>query len=550
MSASSMIINYANIYVPGSMIIEQFGLNGLTKVLNKFVIKYMPHIGTVKTLTVYKKYKKDGNIDVFFPKGSYDQLSKVINIKNAKLSYAIPVKINELTNADTMPLYTNQQSVLEYLLDNQFSDKAIIAGRANANLKMPAGSGKTRLGLGLAKALGLKTLVVVPTEYLMLQWKEEYEDMFGDGYTAGLYSGKYKTDGHVVIGIINSLLRVAPEYFDKFGFVIFDESHDYCSETFSEIFWRAQRVCNLSLTATPDERKDGFDRALKMHFGPIIDVKTLPNYKDDSVAFTGSVEAIKYVGPDAFTGIVLNEKMGLISVPHMIAQFIRDPYRNKLIINKAMELYNQNRHIYIFTDQRAHAFALRDMFKVANVLVDIDVNTGDDTGDNANDNIGDNANDNPADDNKDACITEVVDKLDNLNIIQGNDTDNTESIANIEGVNNHVLIGGVKKDVMDDAKEKKERSIIITTYGYSYRGVSIKHMDSLIIATPRASKFTQIIGRIKRKGGDASIPRKVIDIIDSATPLKKQFSERKKAYIREQLDIKTSNVRWNELNLQ
>lgn len=524
----SVVINHANIYVPGTLIIERFGLTGLTKILNKFAIKYIPHIGTAKTLNVFKKFKDNGNIDVFIPKGSYDQIAKVVDMSKAQLAYEIPAQINELVAADTMPLYANQQSVLDYLHANQFVQESIVSGRANANLKMPAGSGKTRLGLGLAKVLGLKTLVVVPTEYLMLQWKEEYEDMFGDGYVAGLYSGKYKVDGHVVIGIINSLLRAPREYFDSFGFVIFDESHDYCSETFSEIFWRAQRACNLSLTATPDERKDGFDKALKMHFGPIIDVTKLPNYKDDSVAFTGSVEVVKYIGPNEHTKIILNEKMGLISVPHMVAQFIKDPYRNKLIINKAIELYKQNRHIYIFTDQRAHAFALREMLKSVDIEAVIDTpDTSDDTSD----------------------IESQEDELsEDLNARDITDQVDQDIIDSAEQVNNHVLIGGVKKDVMDDAKEKKERSIIITTYGYSYRGVSIKHMDSLIIATPRASKFTQIIGRIKRKGGDASIPRKVIDIVDAATPLKNQFSQRKKAYIREQLDIKNSNIKWTELN--
>lgn len=548
----SVVINHANIYIPGAIIIERYGLNGLTKVLNKFAIKYMPHIGTVKSLNVYKKVKEGGNIDIFLPKGSYDQIAKIVDMKGAQLSYDIPAQINELVTADTMPLYANQQSVLDYLCANRFAPESITAGRASANLKMPAGSGKTRLGLGLAKAMGFKTLVVVPTEYLMLQWKEEYEDMFGEGYVAGLYSGKYKTDGHVVIGIINSLLRAPREYFDSFGLVIFDESHDYCSETFSEIFWRAQRACNLSLTATPDERKDGFDKALKMHFGPIIDVKTLPNYKDDSVAFTGSVEVVKYVGPNEYTKIILNEKMGLISVPHMVAQFIRDPYRNKLIINKAIELYKQNRHIYIFTDQRAHAFTLREMLKAVDIEAAIDTICGDeaaidiDAGGNDIDvrDIDAAGADNETDqqDNNED-IDELAERVEDLEVNLDN-----ENIA-AQDINNHVLIGGVKKDVMDDAKAKKERSIIITTYGYSYRGVSIKHMDSLIIATPRASKFTQIIGRIKRKGGDASIPRRVIDIVDSATPLKNQFSQRKKAYIREQLDIKNSNIKWTEIGI-
>lgn len=530
----SVIINSCNVYVSGNTITDKYGLNGLTKLLNKFTIKYMPHIGTVKTLTVYKKYKDGGVVDVFLPRGSIDQLSKVIDVSGAKISYKLNAKIDRLLTADTMPLYANQEVVLNYLMMNNFSEKSIMSGRSNANLKMPAGSGKTRLGLGLAKALGYKTLVVVPTEYLMLQWKEEFEDMFPDTCKAGTYSGKHKSDGDVVIGIINSLLKLPKEYFEQFGFIIFDESHDYCSETFSQIFWRAQRICNLSLTATPDERKDGFDAALKMHFGPIIDVKNIPNYQDDSVAFTGSVDVIKYVGPDEYTKIVLNEKMGLISVPHMIAQFIRDPYRNKLIVTQAIELYKQNRHIYIFTDQRAHAFLLEKMFKEYNIDAEVEVNDKDiiDDKDVADDKDAPVFINEPTDDQVDDAVDDLADKV--INDIA---TD----------INNHVLIGGVKKDIMDNAKEKKDRSIIITTYGYSYRGVSIKHMNSLIIATPRASKFTQIIGRIKRKGGDETIQRRIIDIVDAATPLKNQFSQRKKSYIKEQFTLVQKNTRWTEL---
>ena len=70
----------------------------------------------------------------------------------------------------------------------------------------------------------------------------------------------------------------------------------------------------------------------------------------------------------------------------------------------------------------------------------------------------------------------------------------------------------------------------MTTYPYSSTGVSIDKMDSLILATPRKSKMTQILGRIFRLGGDQSVKRFIVDIVDNKITLKSQYSARKKVY--------------------
>jgi predicted helicase len=91
-------------------------------------------------------------------------------------------------------------------------------------------------------------------------------------------------------------------------------------------------------------------------------------------------------------------------------------------------------------------------------------------------------------------------------------------------------MGGAKANIIDRANVKGVRSIVLTTFAFSKRGVSISHMDAIILLTPRRSDFIQIIGRILRRGSDSSIVRSIIDIVDNATVLKKQFGDRKAAY--------------------
>lgn len=592
----------SGIQIPAQLIVDKYGLNGLTKIASKYVIKYLPHVGIAKSLNVVKKYKIDDEFYILLPRGVLSNIIKhgIIsigdisnatamiptttmpktkgnsNINDGIVDIAPPYKINALIEANHMPLYENQSIVANHLFSNYYKDIRVNNRVANVNLKMPAGSGKTRLGLGLAKLIGVKTLIVVPTEYLLQQWRDEIIDMFlladlddapvakskgknnkkskqntdvGAGaeslvdtaaqqtITIGMYSGKEKCDGTIVIGIINSLLKAPESFFKEFGFTIFDESHDYCSDTFSEIFWKAQSCYNLSLTATPDERKDGFDKALVYHFGSIIDVKDIPGYKTgDDCLFTGAVEVLRYHGHDNYTKIITNEKTGLLSVPHMVGQIVKDPYRNALIINKIKELYKQKRHIYVFTDQRAHINILKEMLDAQNIDADIDCGDGDGDRVDGDDGVIDEVKDNVVND----VIEDIADE-------QGRDDTPAGCLNASSPANHHTLMGGTKKEQMEEAKESSDRSVIFTTYGYSYRGVSIKHMDTMIIATPRASKFTQIIGRIKRKGADTSIKRKIIDIVDASTPLKNQFYERKKSYIKENFAVSTKNVAWNDI---
>ena len=72
--------------------------------------------------------------------------------------------------------------------------------------------------------------------------------------------------------------------------------------------------------------------------------------------------------------------------------------------------------------------------------------------------------------------------------------------------------------------------MVLTTYGFSRRGISLPDMTALVLASPRRHGSTQTLGRILRRGSDESILRVIVDVVDVCTGLKSQSTERKRAY--------------------
>ena len=110
-----------------------------------------------------------------------------------------------------------------------------------------------------------------------------------------------------------------------------------------------------------------------------------------------------------------------------------------------------------------------------------------------------------------------------------------------------VLRGGAAKNAVQTAR-KIGAHIVLTTYGYSRRGISLPDMTALVKATPRRHGGIQILGRILRRGSDQTILREVVDIVDVRTGLKSQFSDRKKDYEKKGWPISVVKASWEEYN--
>ena len=127
-------------------------------------------------------------------------------------------------------------------------------------LQWVTGVGKTRAGLlaikgFLSKNKNKKIVVVVPTEYLKIQWIQQLV--------------KYGFHNDVSVEIINSAINLETQI----DFLILDEIHRAAADTFYKVFQKRKPKLVLGLTAT-FSRLDGKHAILAYHC-PIVDIISL-----------------------------------------------------------------------------------------------------------------------------------------------------------------------------------------------------------------------------------------------------------------------------------
>ena len=463
-----------------------YGKDGLRRLLNKFTIRYKSIVGTyIIQKTIYTSEKDT----IFFPRFAATKL----------LDTGILGDIGvDMSNGDFVDIKYfgtpthNQKNIGDHLMSTYYTKESIDKGLGGVTVFMQAGSGKTFLAMYLLELVKRKTLIVVPNTYLLTQWFDCLSQ-----YTnakIGMYYGKKKTDGDIVVAIINSLIqpsltidkRVVDEdiFFSRFGMVILDESHMYSSDSFRKIYNIAQRPYMLAMSATPNDKEHGLDKISHYNVGHVLDATSVPNYIVDDIKFSCTVDIIRYDGPAEYTKTILNEKTKMACVASMMDNLICDGYRNALIIQQIQSLLLKGMNIFVFTDRRSHAEMIAD------ILVSEKNNVADD-----------------------------------------------EQV---------VMYGGSDETSIQLAKGSSR--IVITTYSYSSTGISIDRMTACILATPRKSHATQIIGRIFRRNETYNkCKRMIVDIVDNRSILKSQLSKRMVAYNERGAIINSSSVDFQTL---
>ena len=317
------------------------------KILRKFIIKYKSPIGTF--YIEKKNYEILNKQTLLLPRFSAIELlnADIINEVQNNIKDGLDIDCNFLGTPTT-----NQGIVTNYIMNNEFSKDNINKGFGGITLKMTAGSGKTFLAMNLINIIKKKTIIVVPNVYLLNQWVDLLNKFF-QNLKVGQYYGKKKEDGDIVVGVINSLIsdefvfktkdlitkkkttinKNYKSFYNDVGFVIFDESHIYCTDTFKIIYKRAQSTYMLGLSATPNERANKCDIISHLNVGKVLDADMIPEYVKDNTAFNAVVNVVTYNGPNEFTKMHINSKTKMICVPLIIEDLVNDYYRNQLIIN-------------------------------------------------------------------------------------------------------------------------------------------------------------------------------------------------------------------------
>lgn len=220
-------------------------------------------------------------------------------------------------------------------------------------LRAKCGAGKTVMSLKVAAEMGLKTLIVVNKEYLMLQWRNRIEQFLGIGkdQVGIIQQAKCQTDKPICIAMVQTLFKKDYKQgkIDRFGLVCFDEVHRLGAPLQNVAAAKVAAPYRLGLSATPD-RGDGLDDVIRWHIGGIISV---------CQAETSPVEIWEYktgaaINSDMFTNDAGQHRPDLVQ--RMLA---RNQDRNAKLGHLIQRAYNAGRKTLVLSHFLDHLRGLR-----------------------------------------------------------------------------------------------------------------------------------------------------------------------------------------------
>jgi superfamily II DNA or RNA helicase len=138
------------------------------------------------------------------------------------------------------------------------------------------GLGKTCLAIQVARAVRVRTAVLVHRSTILEQWAKAFA-RFAPSWTVSRVQGACRSSPEappdVMIVMIQTLVsgRVPPDPFGQVGLVIVDECHHLCARTFQKAmrYFPAKRIMGLSATL---ERSDGNHKGVMWLLGDPIAV--------------------------------------------------------------------------------------------------------------------------------------------------------------------------------------------------------------------------------------------------------------------------------------
>lgn len=221
-------------------------------------------------------------------------------------------------------------------------------------IRADTGCGKTVVSLGEAARLRRTTLILVPLDRLMLQWKKQIIDVLGvPADKVGIVQGaKCQWGRDIVVGMMHSVARreYPPEFYTAFGTLIVDEVHNTGAEMLSQCLGLFNARNKMALTAT-DDRRDGGDSIYYQHFGyPTVQAK-----------MRGVPTEVLTVPLHGDPGLTSDDRHGRLDI------IARDHERNHLIANITAAWYEEGQHILLIMEHVDHAYHVQKYLKASGI---------------------------------------------------------------------------------------------------------------------------------------------------------------------------------------
>ncbi len=214
---------------------------------------------------------------------------KLINLKSDFKEFKD--KITTITKKSVDNQYQFQIDAVEQLVK---FNKAL--------LKSPTASGKSNIIYMLVRFFleveEKDILIVVPATSLAEQIYNDFSDYVNDDFSVEdnchrIYSGKDKNiNKRIIVSTWQSLFRLGPEWFQKFGVFICDEAHQADGASLTKIINNMPYVkYRFGFTGTLDGTKI-HEMQMRALFGPIIDLANTKKLMDTKVLTQLDIECI------------------------------------------------------------------------------------------------------------------------------------------------------------------------------------------------------------------------------------------------------------------
>lgn len=341
-------------------------------------------------------------------------------------------------------------------------------------LRAATSFGKTVVAAAMIARRKEKTLILVPKNDLLNQWKNSLEAFLEVGNKPqkregkranrtgiGLYGGgKDSVSGYVDIATFQTAASKMPEFIREYGMVIVDECHHVAADSLLKVM---QSVCPryvYGLSATV-KRDDGLDNLVYSQCGDVVF-----EYNADKLAYERGIR--QCFVPRLTNSTISNQDGKHFNHIEAIKTLSLDAARNELIVSDAVFLSGQGHKPLVLTGLKEHASEL-----------------------------------------------------------------NAKLIS--KGLNSVLLTGEISKTDLRNAErqiEEKGCDVIVATGKYLGEGTDIPFLDTLLIATPVSWEgvVSQYAGRIAREY-ENKIETCIYDYVDICVPqFARMYSKRLTTY--------------------
>lgn len=368
---------------------------------------------------------------------------------------------------------------------------ALLNNDGSGVLSMPTGTGKTVTGLAGVQELGREAIIVVHTQELLYQWKEEIEEIFG--VTPGLIGDGKWSEGPITVAIMQTLVSRGADNLERdYGTLVFDECHrTSAAETMHEIGMNIDVKNRVGLSATPWRRISGEELKIEGAIGGVVYEVTAEQMIEEGYLAKPEFDIIDPSNfgtvDTAYTGEDYHS-----AYRHCISM---SPTRNRAVAQKAADLADDGYKVLINVDRVAHG-------RLLEYALNGDITTED--------------------------LSEVASGMDTEKRMEFvSAVDNLGMVSEANAVFMHGADGtDTRQDVLQQF-EDGDIDVLISTL--LKEGVNIPSISGIVLAQAGKSDIAQIqtIGRALRpKNGDHA---KIADVKDRGTYFNDQFEQRLEA---------------------